>query len=61
MHGWSQSWKFVIASGAVYLAILFATGELRRSSKALVFFLIVWLIQSVAALWRARRERKRAV
>jgi hypothetical protein len=48
--------KFVVLSALVYLAVLGATGELHLSSRAFVFFAILWLAQATASLWRAWRH-----
>ena len=44
--------KFLVISALIYLAVLGATGELHLSSRALVFFAMLWLVQATAELWQ---------
>ena len=48
--------RFLVLSALIYLAVLGVTGELHLSSKALLFFAILWLVQATATLWHARRH-----
>ena len=55
MSAWNKAGKELAFSALFYLVVLRVTGELHLSSKALQFFAMLWLVQAVAALWRAGR------
>jgi hypothetical protein len=40
-------------SALVYLTVLAISGELHPSSKAFVFFAILWSVQAAGDVWRA--------
>ena len=56
MDARSKAGRFAVLSALGYLAILAVTGELHRSSGALRFFAVGWLLQASHVLWQAWRH-----
>jgi hypothetical protein len=52
MAAGTKTAKFLVVSALLYLAVLGVTGELHLSSRAFVFFSILWLVQATAELWQ---------
>jgi hypothetical protein len=56
MNAWKKTAKPLVLSALFYLVVLGVTGELHRSSRAFVFFSLLWLVQATASLWHAWRH-----
>jgi hypothetical protein len=53
-----RAWMRVGLYALVYLAVLVVSGELHPSSKAFVFFAIVWSVQAAGEMWQAWRRTR---
>ena len=61
MNAWNKTEKTLVISALFYLVVLGVTGELHLSSRAFVFFSILWLVQATTALWQAWRHHPQTV
>jgi hypothetical protein len=59
MNAREETWQFLVLSALIYLVVLGVTGELHASSRALVFFSALWLVQAGTTLWHAWRRARR--
>ena len=56
MKDWKETGMPLALSALLYLIVLRGTGELFLSSKALEFFLYLWVVQAMMALLQRRRQ-----
>ncbi|MDB4914518.1 MAG: hypothetical protein JWM95_2162 [Gemmatimonadetes bacterium] len=56
MDSWKETGMPLLVGALLYLIVLRVTGELHRSSKALEFFAMLWVVQAIMALLQGRRH-----